>query len=334
MFIVKHPHGTPKAAGPACVECFASEPTVGHASSGHTNSGGTNSYTTTHHRYTEATNTWDTRTFEGTSLWLLAGAHFDGKGYQTGGGPSLADTRLGSTTHSEFSFGGNSWTSRAASLANQCRHLCTAAHDGGGYYTRGGLNSTTVGQHYYFRFDTSLTWTDRSVGPTTNQGFDHNGWTAIGDNSRFLYWMSGSFTTSATVGRRQFRYDQGGPSVLERAAAPLPDRRQAFCYWNQGCQVNIDKANCIGGMTTTTDLADNDEYDVPANAWTSRTNKTTAVRAGVAHRINGDIYYMGGNKVAPVYSVSTSERYDPPTTSWASRAAMPIAAAWRAQFGI
>jgi hypothetical protein len=304
-----------------------------HGSEGSTQTPGpTNNLTNAHNRYTEATNAWASRTLVGSNRAACHGAHFNGFGYQTAGSTTASGIdSTTTTTHSEFNFGGNSWTGRAAVLSTTGRHLNASSNDQLRYYLMGGKITFTTGRNYWYYFTSGLSWTNITVG-SFQGNYDGNGLTSLGDGSSNMWLIVGSIqSTGVTEQRRTFRHTGVG-GWSEFAAAPLPNRRQAMCFVSQGCGVDITRANLIAGLSSGSEIADNDEYDSVGNSWTSRTSKTTTVRLGVGARANGDIYYIGGFKAAPVHSIGTNERWDPGTNAWATRTVMPVSSHFRARF--
>jgi len=73
----------------------------------------------------------------------------------------------------------------------------------------------------------------------------------------------------------------------------------------------------IGGVGP---LATNQEYNLVANTWATKTAMPTARQFPVAAAVGGRIYVMGG-----AAALNTNEEYNPLTNTWATKAPMPTA---------
>ncbi len=88
------------------------------------------------------------------------------------------------------------------------------------------------------------------------------------------------------------------------------------------------KVYVIGGATSGTLLATNEEYDPVTNSWSAKAAMTTARCWPASAVYNNKIYVFGGSSAANSFAtaIGNNQEYDPGTNTWANKAAMPTAA--------
>jgi len=105
------------------------------------------------------------------------------------------------------------------------------------------------------------------------------------------------------------------------AKASMPTAR-----WGTVAAVVNNKIYAIGGVSGSTALAVNEEYDPATNTWAAKAPMPTPRYAPGVGVVNNKIYLIGGTNSVPFTSAMTiNEEYDPVTDQWSPKLAVPVA---------